>query len=88
MLVSVCRYHEENRNLAFGEFRFGPVFMRLCYELGLAELALATLTDQVLICQLILVRTFHNLNIFFCSIYFVLKNFVLINLSCTSINLI
>ncbi|XP_066567750.1 pentatricopeptide repeat-containing protein 2, mitochondrial isoform X2 [Amia ocellicauda] len=41
---AIYRYHEENRNVAFGEFRFGPLFVRLCYELGLedtaAELAL------------------------------------------------
>ncbi|XP_053474303.1 pentatricopeptide repeat-containing protein 2, mitochondrial [Ictalurus furcatus] len=43
---AIYRYHEENCNMAFGEFRFGPVFMRLCYELGLADLALTTLTDQ------------------------------------------
>lgn len=33
--------------MAFGEFRFGPVFMRLCYELGLADLAFTTLSDKV-----------------------------------------
>ncbi|XP_060769279.1 pentatricopeptide repeat-containing protein 2, mitochondrial [Neoarius graeffei] len=43
---AIYRYHEENCNMAFGEFRFGPVFMRLCYELGLADLALTTLTDK------------------------------------------
>ncbi|XP_071008544.1 pentatricopeptide repeat-containing protein 2, mitochondrial-like [Oncorhynchus clarkii lewisi] len=40
------RYHEENSNVAFGEFKFGPPFMRLCYELGLEEMAAATLTDK------------------------------------------
>lgn len=44
----VGRYHEENCNMAFGEFRFGPLFMRLCYELGLEELAATTLMDPVL----------------------------------------
>lgn len=43
----VTRYHAENRNVAHGEFKFGPVFMRLCYELGLEKMAAATLTDQV-----------------------------------------
>ncbi|KAM9441403.1 pentatricopeptide repeat-containing protein 2, mitochondrial [Clarias gariepinus] len=43
---AIYRYHEENCNVAFGEFRFGPVFMRLCYELGLADLAHTTLTDK------------------------------------------
>jgi len=41
------RYHKENRNMPFGEFKFGPLFMRLCYELGLEELAATTLTDPV-----------------------------------------
>ncbi|KAF4113193.1 pentatricopeptide repeat-containing protein 2, mitochondrial isoform X2 [Onychostoma macrolepis] len=45
---AMYRYHEENRNMAFGEFRFGPLFMRLCYELGLEELGARTLTDQAL----------------------------------------
>lgn len=31
----------------FGEFKFGPLFVRLCYELGLESLAAATLTDKV-----------------------------------------
>lgn len=33
--------------MAFGEFKFGPLFMRLCYELGLEEMATATITDKV-----------------------------------------
>lgn len=33
--------------MAFGEFKFGPLFMRLCYELGLEEMAAATITDKV-----------------------------------------
>uniref|UniRef100_A0A4W5PU51 Pentatricopeptide repeat domain 2 n=1 Tax=Hucho hucho TaxID=62062 RepID=A0A4W5PU51_9TELE len=36
---AIYRYHEENSNVAFGEFKFGPLFMRLCYELGLEEMA-------------------------------------------------
>ncbi|XP_036973234.1 pentatricopeptide repeat-containing protein 2, mitochondrial [Acanthopagrus latus] len=43
---AIYRYHAENGNLAHGEFRFGPLFMRLCYELGLEDLAAATITDQ------------------------------------------
>ncbi|XP_056602159.1 pentatricopeptide repeat-containing protein 2, mitochondrial [Triplophysa dalaica] len=45
---AIYRYHEENRNMAFGDFRFGPLFMRLCYELGLEELAATTLMDSTL----------------------------------------
>ncbi|XP_073716737.1 pentatricopeptide repeat-containing protein 2, mitochondrial [Misgurnus anguillicaudatus] len=45
---AIYRYHEENRNMAFGEFRFGPLFMRLCYELGLEDLAATTLMDPAL----------------------------------------
>uniref|UniRef100_A0A1A7YZI4 Pentatricopeptide repeat-containing protein 2, mitochondrial n=1 Tax=Iconisemion striatum TaxID=60296 RepID=A0A1A7YZI4_9TELE len=42
---AIYRYHAENRNLLYGDFKFGPVFMRLCYEMGLEELAAATITD-------------------------------------------
>ncbi|XP_056288523.1 pentatricopeptide repeat-containing protein 2, mitochondrial isoform X2 [Pseudoliparis swirei] len=44
--AAICRYHAENRNFAYGEFKFGPLFVRLCYELGLESLAAATLTDE------------------------------------------
>lgn len=43
----LTRYHSENHNLAHGDFKFGPVFMRLCYELGLEDFAAATLKDTV-----------------------------------------
>ncbi|KAM9338325.1 pentatricopeptide repeat-containing protein 2, mitochondrial [Symphorus nematophorus] len=43
---AIFRYHAENRNLMPGDFKFGPLFMRLCYELGLEDLAAATLTDK------------------------------------------
>ncbi|KAJ7988346.1 hypothetical protein DPEC_G00322610 [Dallia pectoralis] len=43
---AIYRYHEENANTAFGEFKFGPLFMRLCFELGQEEMAASTLTDQ------------------------------------------
>ncbi|XP_070845083.1 pentatricopeptide repeat-containing protein 2, mitochondrial [Chaetodon trifascialis] len=43
---AIYRYHTENQNFAHGEFKFGPLFMRLCYELGQEELAAATLTDE------------------------------------------
>lgn len=41
------RYHAENRNLLYGDFKFGPLFMRLCYELGMEGMAAATLIDKV-----------------------------------------
>ncbi|XP_071379441.1 pentatricopeptide repeat-containing protein 2, mitochondrial [Centroberyx affinis] len=43
---AIYRYHAENRNLTYGEFKFGPLFMRLCYELGLEDMAAATITDK------------------------------------------
>ncbi|AWP15528.1 putative pentatricopeptide repeat-containing protein 2 mitochondrial isoform 2 [Scophthalmus maximus] len=43
---AIYRYHSENRNMAFGEFKFGPLFMRLCYELGQEDMAVAALTDE------------------------------------------
>uniref|UniRef100_A0A3B5KU22 Pentatricopeptide repeat-containing protein 2, mitochondrial n=1 Tax=Xiphophorus couchianus TaxID=32473 RepID=A0A3B5KU22_9TELE len=49
MLVAqkaIYRYHAENRNLLYGDFKFGPLFMRLCYELGMEGMAAATLTDK------------------------------------------
>uniref|UniRef100_A0A8C5SP42 Pentatricopeptide repeat-containing protein 2, mitochondrial n=1 Tax=Laticauda laticaudata TaxID=8630 RepID=A0A8C5SP42_LATLA len=45
---TIYRYHEENRNRVFGEFRFGPIFMRLCYELDLEAVALELIKDQTL----------------------------------------
>ncbi|KAJ0057113.1 hypothetical protein NL108_002027, partial [Boleophthalmus pectinirostris] len=45
---AIYRYHAENLNFAHGEFRFGPLFMRLCYELGLEEMAAATIKDKVM----------------------------------------
>ncbi|XP_069556865.1 pentatricopeptide repeat-containing protein 2, mitochondrial [Brachyistius frenatus] len=45
---AIYRYHAENRNFMYGEFKFGPLFMRLCYELGLEGMAAATVTDQSL----------------------------------------
>ncbi|XP_054614211.1 pentatricopeptide repeat-containing protein 2, mitochondrial [Dunckerocampus dactyliophorus] len=43
---AIYRYHAENSNRAHGEFRFGPLFMRLCYELGLEKMAADVLTDK------------------------------------------
>ncbi|MEQ2239323.1 hypothetical protein ILYODFUR_003264 [Ilyodon furcidens] len=43
---AIYRYHAENRNLLYGDFKFGPLFMRLCYELGMEEMAAATLIDK------------------------------------------
>ncbi|XP_070599224.1 pentatricopeptide repeat-containing protein 2, mitochondrial [Erythrolamprus reginae] len=45
---TIYRYHQENGNRAFGEFRFGPIFMRLCYELDLEAVALEFIKDQTL----------------------------------------
>ncbi|XP_070791916.1 pentatricopeptide repeat-containing protein 2, mitochondrial [Pituophis catenifer annectens] len=45
---TIYRYHEENKNRAFGEFKFGPIFMRLCYELDLEAVALELIKDQSL----------------------------------------
>ncbi|MBN3273034.1 PTCD2 protein, partial [Polyodon spathula] len=59
---AIYRYHEENGNVAFGEFKFGPLFMRLCYELGLEETAAELVKDKntaesYRICTLILEET-------------------------------
>ncbi|XP_034094867.1 pentatricopeptide repeat-containing protein 2, mitochondrial [Gymnodraco acuticeps] len=43
---AISRYHADNRNLMFGDFRFGPLFVRLCYELGMEDLAAATIMDK------------------------------------------
>uniref|UniRef100_A0A3Q3VTF6 Pentatricopeptide repeat-containing protein 2, mitochondrial n=1 Tax=Mola mola TaxID=94237 RepID=A0A3Q3VTF6_MOLML len=43
---AIYRYHSENQNLMYGDFKFGPLFMRLCYELGLEEFAAAAITDM------------------------------------------
>ncbi|GAA6219295.1 pentatricopeptide repeat-containing protein 2, mitochondrial [Lates japonicus] len=43
---AIYRYHAENQNFAFGEFKFGPLFMRLCYELGMEDMAVGTLLDE------------------------------------------
>ncbi|XP_022074788.1 pentatricopeptide repeat-containing protein 2, mitochondrial [Acanthochromis polyacanthus] len=43
---AIYRYHAENRNIMPGDFKFGPLFMRLCYELDLEGLAAETLTDK------------------------------------------
>lgn len=43
---AIHRYHTENRNLTYTEYKFGPLFIRLCYELGLEDLAASTLTDE------------------------------------------
>ncbi|XP_023558689.1 pentatricopeptide repeat-containing protein 2, mitochondrial isoform X2 [Octodon degus] len=42
----IHRYHAENRNFTLGEFKFGPVFMRLCYEMDLEESAVDLIKDQ------------------------------------------
>ncbi|XP_005413995.1 PREDICTED: pentatricopeptide repeat-containing protein 2, mitochondrial isoform X2 [Chinchilla lanigera] len=42
----IHRYHAENRNFTLGEYKFGPVFMRLCYEMDLEESAVELIKDQ------------------------------------------
>ncbi|KAM8818754.1 pentatricopeptide repeat-containing protein 2, mitochondrial [Rhynchonycteris naso] len=42
----IYRYHAENRNVTLGEYKFGPLFMRLCYELDLEESAVELIKDQ------------------------------------------
>ncbi|XP_042711845.1 pentatricopeptide repeat-containing protein 2, mitochondrial isoform X3 [Chrysemys picta bellii] len=44
----IYRYHAENRNVTFDEFKFGPLFMRLCYELDLEVPAIELIKDQTL----------------------------------------
>nr|XP_033785017.1 pentatricopeptide repeat-containing protein 2, mitochondrial isoform X2 [Geotrypetes seraphini] len=44
----IYRYHAENKNVAFGEYKFGPLFMRLCYELNLENTALDLIKDKAL----------------------------------------
>ncbi|XP_036062876.1 pentatricopeptide repeat-containing protein 2, mitochondrial isoform X5 [Onychomys torridus] len=39
-------YHAENRNFTVGEYKFGPVFMRLCYELDLENSAVELIKDK------------------------------------------
>ncbi|XP_061477254.1 pentatricopeptide repeat-containing protein 2, mitochondrial [Rhineura floridana] len=45
---TIYRYYAENKNVAFGTFRFGPLFMRLCYEMNFEESALELIKDQAL----------------------------------------
>ncbi|KAK7808643.1 hypothetical protein U0070_010042 [Myodes glareolus] len=42
----IYRYHAENRNFTVGEYKFGPVFMRLCYELDLEDSAVELIKDK------------------------------------------
>ncbi|XP_035876281.1 pentatricopeptide repeat-containing protein 2, mitochondrial isoform X1 [Phyllostomus discolor] len=42
----IYRYHAENRNVTLGEYKFGPLFMRLCYELDLEGSAVELIRDQ------------------------------------------
>uniref|UniRef100_A0A8C5LNB1 Pentatricopeptide repeat-containing protein 2, mitochondrial n=1 Tax=Leptobrachium leishanense TaxID=445787 RepID=A0A8C5LNB1_9ANUR len=44
----IYRYQAENKNVMFGEYRFGPVVVRLCYELDLEDTAIALVKDQSL----------------------------------------
>ncbi|XP_067425455.1 pentatricopeptide repeat-containing protein 2, mitochondrial isoform X2 [Emydura macquarii macquarii] len=45
---AIYRYHSENRTMAFGDYKFGPIFMRLCYELGLEVPAVELIKDETL----------------------------------------
>ncbi|XP_010851863.1 PREDICTED: pentatricopeptide repeat-containing protein 2, mitochondrial isoform X1 [Bison bison bison] len=42
----IYRYHAENRNITLGEYKFGPLFVRLCYELDLEDSAVELIKDQ------------------------------------------
>ncbi|XP_018592238.2 pentatricopeptide repeat-containing protein 2, mitochondrial isoform X2 [Scleropages formosus] len=46
--AAICRYHEENQNVPRMDFKFGPLFMRLCYELNMEEMAADTIKDKTL----------------------------------------
>lgn len=52
-IILLTRYHAENRNVTFGDYKFGPLFMRLCYELDLEESALELIKDQVIVSWLL-----------------------------------
>ncbi|XP_036765768.1 pentatricopeptide repeat-containing protein 2, mitochondrial isoform X1 [Manis pentadactyla] len=42
----IYRYHAENKNINLGDYKFGPLFIRLCYELDLEESAVELIKDQ------------------------------------------
>ncbi|KFQ36587.1 hypothetical protein N331_03173, partial [Merops nubicus] len=42
----IYRYHEQNGITAFCNYKFGPLFMRLCYELDLERPAVELIKDQ------------------------------------------
>ncbi|NXC13738.1 PTCD2 protein, partial [Corythaeola cristata] len=42
----IYRYHEQNGITALHNFKFGPLFMRLCYELDLERPAVELIKDQ------------------------------------------
>ncbi|NXG09576.1 PTCD2 protein, partial [Sakesphorus luctuosus] len=44
----IYRYHEQNGIRALHNFKFGPLFMRLCYELDLERPAVELIKDQVI----------------------------------------
>ncbi|NXN29069.1 PTCD2 protein, partial [Nycticryphes semicollaris] len=43
---AIYRYHEQNGITALRNFKFGPLFMRLCYELDLERPAVELIKDQ------------------------------------------
>ncbi|XP_051498053.1 pentatricopeptide repeat-containing protein 2, mitochondrial isoform X1 [Apus apus] len=42
----IYRFHEQNEITAINDFKFGPLFMRLCYELDLERPAVELIKDQ------------------------------------------
>lgn len=52
-IILIARYHAENKNINLGDYKFGPLFIRLCYELDLEESAMELIKDQVIISQLL-----------------------------------
>ncbi|NWV00185.1 PTCD2 protein, partial [Upupa epops] len=42
----IYRYHEQNGIRTLNDFKFGPLFMRLCYDLGLEQPAIELVKDQ------------------------------------------
>ncbi|NWS68628.1 PTCD2 protein, partial [Crotophaga sulcirostris] len=42
----IYRYHEQNGIIALHSFKFGPLFMRLCYELDLERPAIELIKDE------------------------------------------
>lgn len=41
-----CKYHTENRNVTLADYKFGPLFIRLCYDSNLEEFAMELMKDE------------------------------------------